>query len=150
MTTELILRYIHFISIFTIVSSLVAEGLLLKERMTRKEIGRLAKIDAVYGLAALTLLAAGLTLWLGGFGKEAAYYTNNWIFHLKLGLFALVGILSIYPTIFFIKQRKGIADEEVPVSGKITWMIRIELMLLAIIPLLAGLIARGIGYNYKP
>src|SRR5436190_13518076 len=68
MTTEIILRYFHFISIFAIVSTLVAEHLLLKKSLTRAEIGRLARIDAVYGIAALTLLCAGLTLWLGGFG----------------------------------------------------------------------------------
>lgn len=150
MTTELLLRYIHFISIFAIIGSLVAEHLLLKEKMTRSEIGRISKIDAVYGLAAVTLLTAGLMLWLGSFGKAASFYSRNWIFHLKLGLFALTGILSIYPTVFFIKQRKGNADEVVAIPEKIIWMIRIELMILAIIPLLAGLMARGVGYTYKP
>jgi putative membrane protein len=56
MTTEIFLRYLHFISIFAIVSSLVSEHLLLKKALTRAEINRLARIDAVYGLAALTLL----------------------------------------------------------------------------------------------
>ena len=107
MSTEILLRYIHFISIFTIVGVLVSEHMLLKKQMTRSEIARLAKIDAIYGLAALTLLVAGLTLWLGGFGKPSVYYTRNWVFHLKLTLFLSIGLLSIYPTIFFLKQRKG-------------------------------------------
>lgn len=147
MSTELLLRYIHFISIFAIIGSLVAEHLLLKETMSRSEIARLAKIDSVYGMAAVILLAAGLTLWLGSFGKAAEFYTRNRIFQLKLGLFALVGILSIYPTVFFIKQRKGNPDEVIDVPSKITWAIRIELALLAVLPLLAGLMSRGIGYK---
>ncbi len=146
MTTEIFLRYIHFISIFTIVGSLVAEYLLLKKTMRRSEISRLAKIDAVYGLAALTLLAAGLILWLGSYGKPAIYYNLNWVFHLKLGLFALLGIASIYPTLFFIKQRKGKPEEEIEIPAKIFWILRFELLLLLIIPLVAGLMARGIGY----
>ena len=143
MSTEILLRYIHFISILTIVGVLVSEHMLLKKQMTRSEIARLAKIDAIYGLAALTLLVAGLTLWLGGFGKPSVYYTRNWVFHLKLTLFLSIGLLSIYPTIFFLKQRKGNQDETIHVPASIFWMLRIELLLL--IPLLAGLMSKGIG-----
>jgi putative membrane protein len=146
MTAEIILRYIHFISIFTIVGSLVSEHLLLKKELTRGEISRLARIDAVYGFAALTLLTAGLALWLGGIGKPSVYYSKNWIFHTKITFFALVGILSIYPTIFFIKNRKGDQQELVSIPKGIFWMLRFELLLLFIIPLLAGLMARGIGF----
>jgi putative membrane protein len=146
MTTEIILRYVHFISIFTIVSSLVSEHLLLKKELTRAEIARLARIDAVYGIAALTLLGAGLTLWLGGIGKPAVVYSKNWIFHTKITLFVLVGLLSIYPTVFFNKQRKGSPSEVVTLPNSIFWMLRFEIALLFIIPLLAGLMAHGVGF----
>jgi putative membrane protein len=146
MSPEILLRYLHFVSIFTIVGVLVSEHLLLKKTLTRSEIGRLARIDAVYGLAALTLIVVGLTLWLGGFGKPAVYYTKNWIFHTKLTFFLMVGLLSIYPTIFFIRNRKGNQGELVAVPYAIFWMLRLELLLLAIIPLLAGLMAHGVGF----
>ncbi len=145
MTLEILLRYIHFVSIFAIVSSLVAEHLLLKKEMTPAEIKRLSLIDAVYGIAALTLLGAGLTLWLGGLGKPTDFYSHNWIFLLKVGLFTLVGLLSIYPTVFFISKRKSAADKVV-IPSIIVWMVRIELLILFIIPLLAGLMAKSIGY----
>ena len=146
MTTEIFLRYVHFISIFAIVGSLVSEHLLLKNELTRAEIGKLARIDAVYGIAALTLLTAGLTLWLGSIGKPAIVYTKNWIFHTKITCFALVGILSIYPTIFFIKNRKGNQNDVVAIPKSIFWLLRFELLLLFIIPLLAGLMAHGVGF----
>lgn len=146
MTLEILLRYVHFISIFTIVSTLVAEHLMLKREMTRTEIAKLARIDAVYGFAALTLLCAGLTLWLGGIGKPAVYYSKNWIFHTKITLFVIVGLLSIYPTVFFTKQRRGDPSEVITVPGKVFWMLRFELLLLFVIPLLAGLMARGVGF----
>jgi len=145
MNTEIILRYVHFISIFAIVGSLMSEHLLLKKEMTRLELGRIARIDAVYGIAALSLLAAGLTLWLGSIGKPAVFYTKNWIFHTKLTCFILIGLLSIYPTVFFIKNRKGNPDELVKIPSIIFWMLRFEILLLFIIPLLAGLMAKGIG-----
>lgn len=150
MTFELLLRYIHFISIFAIVGSLVSEHMLLKKELKRSEIDRLAKIDAVYGIAAVTLLTAGLTLWLTGIGKPTVFYTKNWIFHTKLTCFLTVGLLSIYPTIFFVKNRKGNPDEVVSIPRKIFMMLRMELLLIFIIPLLAGLMSRGVGFfgNY--
>ncbi|MBL7856331.1 MAG: DUF2214 family protein [Cyclobacteriaceae bacterium] len=146
MTTEIILRYVHFISIFTIVGTLASEHILLKNKMTREEIGRLAKLDAVYGIAALLLLGAGLTLWLGGIGKPTDFYSKNWVFHLKLTIFIFIGLLSIYPTVFFIKNRKGKRDEIITMPNIIFWMLRMELLLLVIIPLLAGLMAKSVGY----
>lgn len=146
MTYEIILRYVHFISIFTIVSTLVSEHLLLNKELSRAEIARLARIDSIYGVAALTLIAAGLTLWLGSIGKPAIYYSKNWIFHTKITLFVAIGLLSIYPTVFFIKQRKGNPDELVNIPKSIFWMLRFELFFLFIIPLLAGLMAKGIGF----
>jgi len=146
MIFEIILRYIHFISIFIIVSTLASEHLLLKKSLTRAEISRLSRIDAVYGIAAIALVAAGLTLWLGSIGKPAVFYSKNWIFHTKLTLFVVVGLLSIYPTVFFIKNRKGNGEEIVDIPASIFWMLRIELVLLFIIPLLAGLMAHGVGF----
>ena len=80
MTTEILLRYLHFISIFIIVGTLTAEYVLLKPTLTRQEIGRIARIDGLYGLAAISLVAEGLTLWLGSYTKPSVYYTQNWLF----------------------------------------------------------------------
>lgn len=145
MTAEIILRYVHFVSIFAIVGSLVSEHLLLKKELTRAELYRLSRIDAVYGIAALILLGAGLTLWLGGVGKPSEVYSKNWIFHTKITLFVTVGLLSIYPTLFFIKHRTGNPEEIVHIPKSLFWMLRFELLLLFITPLLAGLMAKGIG-----
>jgi putative membrane protein len=146
MTPEILLRYLHFISLFAIVGSLASEHLLLKPELTRAELKRLSRIDAVYGIAAILLLAAGLTLWFSGVGKPAVYYSRNWIFHLKITVFAIIGLLSTYPTIFFIKQSKGDPAESVAVPRIIFWMLRIELLLLFVNPLLAGLMSRGVGF----
>lgn len=144
MYLEIFIKYLHFISIFAIVSSIVAEHLLLKDKMTRQEIKRVSILDSVYGISAITLLAAGMSLWFW-VGKPAEYYSQNWIFHLKIGLFVVVGLLSIYPTVFFMKNRKGNADEVVDVPKTIKMMIRLELLILFIMPFLATMMARGIG-----
>lgn len=146
MTPEIILRYLHFISLLAIAGTLTAEHMLLKKELTRGEIGRLARIDAVYGLAALTLLVAGLTLWLGSYGKPAVYYSKNWIFQTKITLFLVIGLLSIYPTVFFLKNRKGSSEEVIKIPKAVFMTLRIELLLLLLIPLLAGLMAHGVGF----
>ncbi len=146
MTLEILFRYLHFLSILVMFSSVVSEHLLLKPRMTRSEIQRLSVLDAVYGVSALIIVGIGLTLWFG-VGKAAEFYTKNWIFHLKVGLFVIVAILSIYPTVFFLRNRKGNNPAElVDVPKSIVWLIRLELLLLAFIPLCATLMAKGIGY----
>ncbi|MEN9580115.1 MAG: hypothetical protein RJA70_3124 [Pseudomonadota bacterium] len=146
MTFDIVLRYLHFVFIFAIVGTLVSEHLLLKKQLTRGELSRLARIDAIYGAAALGLLAVGLTLWLGGVGKPTMFYSKNWIFHVKLTLFLFIGLASIYPTVFFLKNRKGPSEELVTTPSLVYGLLRFELFLLVVIPLLAGLMARGIGY----
>ncbi len=145
MTTEILLRYLHFVSIFVIVGTLTAEFVLLKPMLTRQEIRRIALIDGIYGLAAVILLVAGLTMWLGSYTKPEVYYSENWIFLTKVTCFATIGLLSIYPTIFFLSNRKGKAKDFVRVPKSVFWALRLELILLAILPALAGLMARGVG-----
>lgn len=145
MTTEIVVRYFHFIGLFVWVGALTAEHLLLKPRMSRQEIKRLATIDGIYGLSAIIVIAAGLAMWFW-VGKPAEFYTKNWIFHTKVTLAILVGILSIYPTIYFIKQRKGEAEEVIELPKSIKMLVRLELLLMLLIPLLAVLMAKGIGF----
>jgi len=148
MTSEIHVRYIHFISIITIVGALVGEHLLLKKEMLKSEITRLANLDAVYGISALVLVGAGLSLWFW-VGKPADFYSKNWIFHLKIALLAIMGIISTWPTVFFLKNRlkKEQSDELIIMPKYIILLVRIELLFLLLIPFCAVFMAKGIGYN---
>lgn len=143
---EIGVRYVHFLSIFLIIASLASEYILIKPQLSRKEIARISMIDALYGISSLTLLAAGFTLWFW-IGKPTEFYSKNWIFMTKLTLFIIVGLLSIYPTIFFLRNRKGDANESIEIPNRIKIFIRIELLILFLIPLLATLMSKGIGFN---
>jgi putative membrane protein len=142
---ELILsRYLHFIGIFAIVAAIVGQHLLIKDELKRSEIKRLTVLDTIYGAGAILVLIVGLTLWFR-VGKPAEFYTKNWIFHLKVTLFVLLGLLSIIPTVFFLKNKKGDPEELVKIPKRIVMVIRTELLLLFIMPLLASLMAYGVG-----
>jgi len=143
---EILIRYIHFLAFILLCGSLLAENVLIRKSLTRKELGTLAKVDALFGLSAVSVLVAGLLLWFV-YGKGAAFYAKNPVFHAKLTLFAIVGLLSIKPTVFFLKQRKGASHESVAVPNAITRMVRMEMALALLIPLFAVLMAKGIGLH---
>jgi len=140
---EVIVRYLHFLGIIVLSATLVSEHLLLSLDNSAHKFKRLAAIDGVFGLSALTVLTAGLLLWFV-VGKPSEFYTHNWVFHIKLSLFAIIGCLSVFPTIFFIRNRNR-TIQEVVVPKSIVMIIRAELMLLLFIPLCATFMARGYG-----
>lgn len=143
MTALIVVRFIHFLAIFVLFGLLVSQHVKLKTEMSLDEVKRIALIDLFYGLTALLVFVAGLGLWLW-VGKPAQFYTANPIFHAKISLFIVIALLSIYPTISFLKLRRS-TDQIVVVPKSVIMTIRIELLLLVIIPLLAVLIAQGVG-----
>jgi putative membrane protein len=145
MTAIVLTRYIHFIAVFAIVGAIFTEQVLISRSMRRKDLKLMAKIDAVYGVGAILVLIAGLALWFW-VGKPAEFYTRNWIFHAKFTLFASMGVLSVYPSVFFIKKSRGSdLETQIEVPRSIIIALRLELLLLLIIPILAGYMALGIG-----
>ena len=142
---ETLVRSFHFIGIFGLFAALVSEHLLIKPEMSKTEMKKVAVVDAIYGVSVITILVAGLLLWFV-VGKPAEFYSQNPVFHVKLTLFVLIAVLSIYPTVFFIKNRNPqMAITKVP--SKIIILIRIQLLLVLLIPFLATSMARGIGLS---
>jgi len=141
--TELFVRYAHFISILVLFSSLVMQHLLIKPQMSIDEVKRFVTIDAVAGLSAGCVLVAGLTLWFL-VGKPAEFYSNNWVFHLKVSLFVTIAILSVFPTRFFAAAKKS--DKNIiSIPKKILTIVSVILLTLVVMPLLAVFMAKGVG-----
>lgn len=138
-----LLRTLHFISIFGLVGAIVIENIAIKPTITKEDIVNLARVDAVAGISAILTLGFGLALWFGA-GKPAAFYSSNPIFHGKLGLFALLVLFAAYPALFFFKQRNT-ESNSISVPKLVRVFLKIELLLVFVIPVLAFLMARGIG-----
>lgn len=146
---QAIAAYLHFLSIFVLFALLSIEHLQFKLPLDLARARKLIIVDMAYGLTAGVVLATGLArvVW---YGKGTAYYLSNSLFHAKVGLFVLVALLSILPTFVFLNWRNQLKAGQVPnVSPRqaklVTMTIRLELLLLLIIPLLAVLMARGYG-----
>ncbi|MCO5413133.1 DUF2214 family protein [Ralstonia mojiangensis] len=149
MWLDALLAYLHYISIFTLIVFLTAEAVVLRPDMTPEIRQRLARYDAVFGFAALAVLITGLLRVFYG-AKGYAFYVHNPVFHVKVGLFILVGLMSIVPTINILRWKKQgkTLPNFVPTPSEIAktrrWVM-IESHLIIFIPLAAVLMARGIG-----
>ncbi|MEJ2594544.1 MAG: DUF2214 family protein [bacterium] len=146
---DILIPYLHYIGIMILMGSLITEHVTLKPGITKSQIKSLATTDLIYGIAAAVVLVTGLLRWFVVDVKGAEFFNKNPLFHIKVTLFVVIVILSIFPTLKFLKWRKSIRNgQEVEVSEaeakKQLMFIRIELLLLAIIPLLAVMVAMGI------
>jgi len=95
MTLEAILAYLHLLAILTMVVFISSEAALCRiQWLNAAVVERLARVDMVYGIAAIAVLATGIArTWWGV--KGTAWYWTNPLLHLKLALFIIVGVLSI-------------------------------------------------------
>ena len=138
---EIVVRYLHFIGIMSLASTLVMQHLILSSQMTQKELKKIIFLDIIYAISAFITLGAGLMLWLS-IGKEASFYSTNWVFHVKLTLFIIMALLSIYPTKFYRKSQK-LDQDVVEMPKMVIMLVRMQLLLVFVIPFLGVLIARG-------
>jgi putative membrane protein len=141
--------YLHFVAIFLLFALLVLEHQLFRQPLNFKRARSLLRADTAFGIVAGVVLVTGAARAMR-YGKGMDYYLNNNFFHAKIGLFVLVALLSIYPTVTFLKWRPALKAGQVPPISPATarWVktvIRIELLALLALPLLATLMARGFG-----
>lgn len=148
--TSALLAFLHHAAAFVIFGVLTAELVLLKSELTLASARSLLRIDAAYGMSAITLIIVGFAR-VFYTEKGAAYYFHSAPFIAKISLFAIVGLISIYPTRQFLSWRNTVRQQQTPAledskRRSIRKAIHFELTLLLIIMLCAALMARGIGY----
>ena len=141
----ILFRYLHFLAIFGLAGALIIENAAISRTITSEDARNLAKVDAIYAVCALFVLLFGLVLWFG-VGKPSVFYSDNPLFIAKLGLFIIIALVSIYPTLFMLKHRKSM-EPAISVPASVIWLMRIELIVLVFIPILAVLMARGVGLS---
>ncbi len=141
--------YVHYLSFMICFGALVFERISLKPNPNRKESISMIVADIIYGIAGVALLVSGIFRVIK-FGQGSEFYTQNPVFWTKIIIFALVGSLSLYPTITYvlwaIPLSKGILPNVTEsLVSRLRLIINIELLGFASIPFLATLMARGVG-----
>ena len=146
MAWPIIVAWIHYIGIMLLIASLLGEHLTLKQEMTVSEARTIQRLDIVYGASAAIVLVTGiLRMFLE---KGAAYYNHHIAFHILFGIFVVVALLSIYPTLIFLRWRSdtqaGRGQQlERSQFKKIQMIARVEMTLLLLAPLFATWMAHG-------
>ena len=134
---DLILAILHHVAVFGLVAVLAMEAVALHAATI--DPARLAKLDARFGgVAGLVLLIGVVRVTWGG--KGFAFYEGNPFFWAKIALFLAIGLLSIGPTLLFLKWRKAAAVDAafVPPAGELKRARRwVGLEALLLVPLLA-------------
>jgi putative membrane protein len=139
----------HHLAIFTLAATLAAELAILTVNIDAMAVRRLARIDTAYGVAAAVVVIAGvLRVFFGAKGYE--YYIANHIFWTKMALFLIVGLLSIVPTLRYLKWARQLRADSAfrPAAAEIGRMRRYlwaEAAFFLAIPVAAAAMARGYG-----
>jgi putative membrane protein len=145
---EVLLAYLHYLAIIATGSFLTAELILCRPPLGEAQVRQLTRVDMAYFVSALAALATGV-LRLFFYAKGLGFYLPNPAFQAKLGLYVIVAVLSVRPTMRFIRWSRGLAQGSGPPDPAevraVRRLVHVELMLLALIPLMAVLMARGIG-----
>jgi len=149
MIAKSLVAYMHFLCAFGIAATLFYEWFTFSRTPTALEAKRLALADRWYGIFAVALLIAGFTRAFH-FEKGMDFYLHSPFFHLKITLFVVIGLLSIYPTIRFIRWRPDIQAGRAPTITDaqfklISRSLAAEMILLVALLLCASLMANGVG-----
>lgn len=163
---EALVRTIHLIGVLGTGLSVLLLVLASRPLISGDDLVGVRRVYLALLIALGVTALAGVALWLW-VGKPAAFFSNNPVFHAKLSLFALVILMLAWPAWYFSRlSADQPADEtplpnlsnlsnlsnspnlsNLPVSALVRRLQKATLPLLLLIPILAYLMARGIGYT---
>lgn len=148
-TTDLVLAIFHHLLVFSLAGIIGAEFVLIRNELSPAALARLARIDRHYGIIAVLIVIVGVGRVHEGL-KGWEFYVYNWVFWAKMAAFAMVGLLSIIPTLRFISwNRQAAADPSwrVPETeyASVKTYVRWEAIVFLLIPVFAAAMARGYG-----
>ena len=139
----------HILAFFALTAALVLELALIAESVGVETAQRIRRADRVAGLAAAMVLAFGLAR-VFYFEKGSAYYFSNTWFLIKLGLFVAAALISIYPTLQFLRWGDELGRGVAPALDgatvkRLRRALHWDLVMIAGILLCASLMAKGFG-----
>ncbi len=146
--TDLALAILHHLLVFTLAGIIAFEIAVIRPGLTSDDITRVARVDLWYGILAGAILIVGFSRATFA-AKGWAYYSHNWLFWAKIGVFGLVGLLSIVPTLSLLRWRKTARHTSFEVDARELRHVRghlfAEAALFALLPIFAAGMARGYG-----
>ncbi len=151
-TQSSLVAYVHYVSFMFCFGALVFERARVKANPARDEAIAMVIADIIYGIAGLSLLLSGIFRVIK-YGQGSEFYIHNPLFWIKVGIFIVVGLLSLYPTITYLLWAIPLSKGDLPkvsddLVARLRIILNVELLGFTLIPLFATLMARGIGLNW--
>ena len=144
-----LVAYVHYLGIILCCGALIFERFILKINLSKNETISIIIADVIYGIAGLAILITGI-LRVKYYGQGGEFYTSNPIFWVKILLYILIGLISLYPTTTYILWAIPLSKNKLPIISdnlvkRFKLIIMTELIGFAVIPFFATLMSRGIG-----
>jgi putative membrane protein len=148
MTGALSLAWLHYLAMMFLAAALVAEHLMFTPRPDPAAARKLVAVDLIYGVSLLVVLLTGIGRLFHG-GKGIAFYMANGAYHAKFTLFVVMALVWLYPALKFLAWRRALRVGQTPAlenaeARRVLMAIRLQLLILVLLPLLAAMMARGV------
>ena len=106
MGTDLALAIAHHVLVFGLAAVIAFEIAAIHAEIAGRDIARIARADMWYGILAGAILIIGFSRVFYA-ARGWAYYSHNLLFWAKIGTFAVIGLLSIVPTMSILRWRRS-------------------------------------------
>jgi putative membrane protein len=139
---------LHVLALAVGLPSVYFRGRALRGRLDADGLRQLFAADNLWGLAAGLWLVTGLLRAFGGLEKGTAFYLASTLFWTKMGLFALILALEIWPMTTFIRWRLSRRRGALPDTSAARGLYLVNHMEMAVVVLMvfvAAFMARGFG-----
>jgi len=148
MTGVLTLAWFHYLAMMFVAAALVAEHLMFTPRPELPLARKLLVVNRIHGISVLVALITGFGRMMHG-GKGAVFYMQNTAFQLKFVLFIVLALAWFYAAMTFFSWGQKIKAGNAPVvseddAKRVLMAIRLQLLILVLLPLLATMMARGL------
>lgn len=149
MWLDAILAYLHFTAVFLLFSFMVVETMMMRGPLDAASVRVLGRVDIWFFGSAIAALVTGFLRLVWG-AKGPDFYLASWPIYVKVALFLAVGIISVWPTLRFIRWRRMLERDpawKVPDGERrlVRRLIMVEVHLAALIPLVAVVMSRGLA-----
>jgi putative membrane protein len=147
--TDLSLAIVHHLLVFALAGILAFEIGTVSAGMQGSAIQRVGRVDIWYGILAGVIIIVGFIRATVA-AKGWSYYSVNVFFWLKIATFAIIGLLSVPPTVQIIRWRRALAanaafSPDTDGVGNVRRFLWAEALLFLLLPVFAAAMARGYG-----
>ncbi len=149
MTLRWLIAALHLLALPLGLGAVWARSRALRHTDSADGLRRAFAADNLWGLAAALWIGTGLLRAFGGLEKGTSYYLHARVFYAKLGLFALILLLEIWPMVTLIRWRiavrRGASIDTTP-APTLARISQVQAGLVVLVVLAATALARGLFY----